>query len=206
MPSRKRSKGQARKASRALANARSSSGAFEPVEWSNGCHHFCPDPEGECASFITAFRLEWDKRGISGGSLEPLVATYEKYPALLNDDESKRVLTSFFVGVGAEILMGSHSYPGWRISAGGLAAATLIIENHDRTKHLGQTVVDIFQLHKDHMKHVDTAQGCEKLLTKFYSKRTACACLDERYASVKTQPCTGICEGCKKRKKRTELL
>ena len=78
-----------------------------------------------------------------------------------------------------------------------LAALVLSLEmenNYDLSK--GDTA----------MMAQDLVDGGEREVTKFFRKRIACSCLDDKWKQVKRQPKLGACMHCNQQNRRSELM
>ena len=220
MPSRKRSKGKLRQA-KAAANR------WQLIKWKGqACQHECPPPPpagSHCDRFLTEFHSSMNKQAFTAkGAMQALALAHQKVPAALNEEANLILIKTLFVASGAELLRMNNSdssstlhgdWPrelanicqvGLKAYAGNLAGAVLVLENYDSTKDMNQVVFGLF-FGASNMKNQDTIQGCERSLTRFFSKRISCSCLDKKYAAVRSLPKTGTCGNCGQRKERKSL-
>lgn len=214
MPSRKKAKGQARK--KKAADTAASRWDIVPWRSRSGCRHCCPQPPPKHVSsqllYISdKFIDAWKKS--NSCAFNSLLDAYEQCPAALWEKEDRKMVIEFFVAQGAEYVLrhfqhdSQSEYNSYRKeSAGGLALVVMLLERFDPTKDLSELFLRAFKLGKNNLKNQDTILGCRRSLTRFFHKRTSCSCLNEKYAAVKSQPKTGICVGCERRKDRRSLL
>lgn len=210
LPSRKKAKGQARKRNKAAANrnrAQDDRQQVERVRWSKGCHHDCPTASlpGQVSGFIATFWSEWKS---DSNPFKAFDVAYANHPNGLLSKGNRKLVKDFFVGNAAEMILDPESYSSaWKSATGSSAGVVMLIESYDSSpKPLDVILVDLFQLGPGHMRNVDIIQGCERSLTRFFSKRTSCSCLNEKYEAIKHMPKTGICGNCNQRKKRNEMF
>ena len=216
MPSRKKAKGQARKAKAAEKLAK----PISLVTW-NGCRHGGPPslPCGRlCVRFVHAY---WNVRGdddtffglqCAYASLDTFYALQcacEQYPGALTDDANRKIIIDYFLARGAEMMVATDKHPHWKTNACASAAAVLVLEHFGCCQHkdlCDDIWNDLFHTDEPCMKNQDIVQGCERSLTRFFSKRASCSCLDEKYAAMKSQPKTCICMNCAQMKERRSMM
>ena len=195
MPSRKRAKGQARKRATALADQ--TRREWQTVPFSNGCRHAAaPISQGH----ISGKFLETFWRSSNPSAVASFGLANEYYPDVLNNDAYRALLMKYFVAQGEEsILVGLDANLAVACCS---ANAVLILESDDPSKDIAGIFTRIIA---GKPKNLDIVQGCERSLVRFFSKRSSCACLDEKCAAVKSMPKTAICVECRQRKIRSSL-
>ena len=118
-------------------------------------------------------------------------------------EEARRdTLLSSLVSVGTDFLLkdytfaedGEQHYTRYTGMAGATASAILSLEHNDAViSHVERKRRDFFF-------------GGQREVTKFFSQRTECACLDAKYKLLKGYTKLGGCDGCWMIAKRTDLL
>lgn len=87
--------------------------------------------------------------------------------------------------------------------ASAIACATLNIEHLQPGLTTGEGDLDLVTRNG---KMRDLGHGGEREAVRFFSKRTQCDCLQEKYARSKSQPKVGVCSFCKEKKERSTLM
>ena len=209
MPSRKRSKGQARRAKTAAAE-------LEEEGWLFGCRHGCPSattlrdnfeqPE-VCIRFYQAFLGYVNQINLSNDSVSAVIAVItrakDEYPKAL-DGNNLQVLRDVFIGRGAESALCDDIAD--RDNARAHVFGLLLLEDYEQSNDMMMAAKNVIFAGEDCLKNKDILGGCERALTKFYCKRIPCSCLDKQYASMKSQPKMAVCDVCNKMKERRSML
>ena len=85
--------------------------------------------------------------------------------------------------------------------------ATILLEIYHPTKSKDFDPASITEVDIEFMRIKYAIEGCQCSLVRFFKNRIPCSCLDEKYASVKSQqPKTGLCDQCGQRQERKALM
>jgi len=210
MPSRKKSKGQARKAAGAAASAGISSHKKRNQLSVNKCLHgsHSAPPQGcsdeACGEFIRTLY-----QGINGADVTGLARidahhyvalnnalqlTHEKFPEVMNNDINRNTVINHITSEGTNHLLMER--PGL---ARPLVQWVMTLENYEKTKelHAGRAMT---YSPEELMQVRDAMNGCPRSVTEFFAKRISCSCLDDTYKEAKEhEPKVGICDHCNER-------
>ena len=151
MASRKRSKGQARKAKAA--------GCWG---FHSSCQHGCTAPslaKGDAVKvLLTTFLDEWkgrrrkagtnDSNTVASEALNSLLVADEKNRGTLSDVRNKLLAINFLVGRGVEEVINSSGGPSWAACAGGYAACIMTLEGHTHGR-VRETVHQVLEMGTD---------------------------------------------------------
>jgi len=226
--SRKRNKGQARKA-RAKAAAATSAVSNLPVLWKmdkdgveeGGCKHGdvkVPNFPAACSGFLTEYYqsfftlLDLSNMGVVGSADSALSLAHSKFPDAINNKNFRQLIRTNFIGNGADFLLRDkhQSKMSWAF-----AAVLLVIDSYDPTKHITPGIfeerpqIGLGIDDRDaaiYLTNMDIITGCNRSLIKYFVNQIPCNCLDELYALVRsTTPKMGKCFGCHQMKERSNL-
>mmetsp|Transcript_10574 Transcript_10574/g.23409 ORF Transcript_10574/g.23409 Transcript_10574/m.23409 type:complete len:258 (-) Transcript_10574:31-804(-) len=218
MPSRKRSKGKARKAKAPNDDGEQQQGRQEreqqvqhhsipgqllsELSIVRRCDHGCPrPPDGDvCSKFVVAFedsmRVEFENGDHSLVMAAVMVSseTINIDSRVWKDAVIRERLRSYLVSIGTDSLLNGN------MTKAMVHAITIIM------LELSTTSDPIVFNRKLTALTRDLVQDKERETTRFFSKRIGCSCLTERYAQLKTQTKIGECSYCHEEKKRVELM
>ena len=146
MPSRKRNKGQARKAKAAAAAASPKVAILHVLRGVNGCAHGSPasfPPEhAVCAEFIEAFFGGCAGARDASRCLEGLEAAHKRYSSALDNKIRVQMMIDYFLGLGAGFMF-EGTFDQW-INACVISCAVLVLEAYEPSGRLllnmGKTV------------------------------------------------------------------
>ena len=207
MPSRKRNKGQARKAKvKSTTSADKLSHRIRNLSLGEltRCRHGAKEVPDECHRFINTFYQEWSKSPAKDDDTPPLMravaTTLMEFQEVWRNKIYLEAVKAHLVSHGTEMILQSE----FNDAALELACAIITMDNYDPdsfSRTLRQPLPD-----KEYMKNRDLSQGCGRSLVQFYSKRIPCSCLDKKYAALKAQRKTGVCTYCEQRKEHSRLM
>jgi len=144
-------------------------------------------------------RLQNDDIIASRRAIVALVECCKMYPEILTNEvyleDTMRFLTDN--GKGLLLKMGRQ-----RVAAFGIGGAILYLELCQKN---GGILLPMAETDELLLKIRNVTDCCERTIHRFYSKRTNSPALDEKFAAVKDQPKTGICDYCFERKERCKL-
>ena len=220
--SRKRSKGQARKAQKARAASSSQQAEERLCTWRHSppgqCDHGLPRAlpiDHVCYRFKDTFHAAWTAehpklKCPTRAAIQAMQVTYQEFPDIWNDtnDANREMIKPYFAFSGTNILLGLHdegdeNRQNQAEAAGALAAAVLLLENYVPAEGMKGRIA---KTDKEFMRNKDIIEGCQRLVLRFFSMRTLCACLDKMYSDVKVLPKTAMCGNCRQRKERSALM
>lgn len=216
MPSsRKRSKGQARKA-KAKAAADSIQRYHEDriATESILCKHGITKTDDICSQFIDTFcrtfvesmsmKRSTNHHSITTLTIHSMETAHNKFPLAVNNNESREITKKNFISNGASYLLrmnGTRTDSTLEIMSISCATALMMIDSYDSSSPLPPGSFDDRDA-KIMLKNIDILNGCKRSLFKYFANQTPCNCLDESYALVKsTIPKMGscICTECERR-------
>jgi len=214
--SRKKIKGQARKANKAAA-ANNTSGDTSLQSLANTCceHGLIKTNNKHISDFINTF-FKIILNNISGlnnnlslsakSTADALSGAYNKFPEAINNESNREIIKNNFISTGVSFLLGMLGPDNSAIMAHTCAAAVMIIDSYVPSSPAPLGRLD----HRDAkiwMRNVDIMGGCQRSLVKYFVTRSTCNCLDELYAQIKSiMPKMGKCLGCNQMKERTGLF
>jgi len=197
MPSRKRNKGQERKAN--MANRQERGRVISRLEGTaNKCNHGFPacyqEEYQSCEGFLEIFV---HSLLVDGLSLDvALSKAVMKFHVMWK--ERRELLRAFLLSSGTNGLLSHKDLFVATTSAVGIAI--LLLEDNNES---GDEIVmkkEIFN------KYKPVVQGCYRTLVRLFCKRIPCSCLDCKYSEAKMQPKIGICDYCNQQKERSSLM
>ena len=215
--SRKKIKGQARKAKAKEAAATTSVVRSElstrtvqiPNQNNSICDHgaVATPPVGMkyITSFFQSYKLSMDSNKISLSSVKlAMDNAYNKCPEAVNNIYYRDILKKNFISNGASSLLGRQSGTHALHISYGYAVAFMLIDSYDPSSNsVGIYAHDA----NNYLRNVDIMNGCQRSLVKYFMKQIPCNCLNDLYAKVKSKmPKMGKCPNCKQRKERSELF
>lgn len=226
MPSRKRNKGQARKASdKALLRERQ---FVINAGGKDVCLHGCPPKPSSshpCVSFMRMFGdlcyNECDDETEEAGAVQKIICSTAdaviSFPEVVKDDAMRDYVVSCILSQGAHRLLTAKNDEDISYAAGH-AGAIMLIErcvddanrsamiNVERTSD-GSSKISVCKNQRYSLKMRNVMDECPRSVARFYSKRLQCSCADEMHEHLrKTCPKIGICDGCQAGKKRRHLM
>ena len=125
-----------------------------------------------------------------------LVKTWKKHPEILTNEDYLKDTMELLVYIGTESLERHGPNP----HVFGIGGGILYLEQCQKNGGIILPIADELLL-----KIRNVTDCCERTIYRFYSKRTNSPALDEKFAAVKDQPKTGICDYCFERKERCKL-
>ena len=223
--SRKKMKGQARKAKANNKNATKNmrhvfadgrGASTIQITNHNGslCYHGQANKTPDiCVQFITTFfNLYVEKIFDNNISIDrvdnvndALKITCNKYPEVVNNENNLDVVKKGIVSNGVSYLLGRKKRSHYLELFLGCAMALMYIDTYAPTSRVSAGLLSTRNA-KDYVTNVDILNGCQRSLVKYFVKQIPCKCLDELYSQVKkVTPKTGICANCKETKARSSL-
>ena len=206
--SRKRNKGQARKA-KAKSKLKAVAERRHPDNTSI-CNHGIEVTRYPCTEFVSTFfesftqnlgsEKELNVHDIGLSSVRALDIACNKYPEVILNDEHREIAKKCIIGNGANYVLDNLQFMSL-----GCAAALLVIDSYAPTSI---TLPGRLEDHdaKNYMRNSDILNGCNRSLIKYFVNRIPCKCLDESYAKIKLlTPKMGVCIGCGQREDRNSL-
>ena len=231
MPSRKRNKGQARRAKAAASTtaAPANSASLRPkiahiFETNNACcRHGSPVtfPPGHAVcgrffhAFFDGFTALSQSQGIISRCGNSLEAAYKRYPDALdaNNKKNLQLIVDCFSGLGAQYIIDSEleeDYETFHFMTACLCACVvLILEAYQPSTgirgilHAGAYA---FRVGPDALKNLDISYRCKRSIIKFFHKRIPCSCLEEKYKTRKCEPKQAVCSHCDTKRDRREMF
>ena len=222
--SRKKMKGQARKARAKAAAANNTASnvtnrigsgdtSLQSLPNTSLCYHGLIKTNNTIMNVITIFfDIIIDNTSIlntPGASVtltaDALSEAYNKFPQALNNKNNREIIKKNFISTGVSYLLGMLGPESQNpdTSAGmtrSCAAALMMIDSYDPSCPVPSGNLD----DRDAMlmlRNLDIVDGCQRSLVKFFVNHSSCNCLDELYAQVKsTMPKMGLCSNCKESK------
>ena len=227
--SRKKMKGQARKARAKAAAANNTASnvtnrigsgdtSLQSLPNTSLCYHGLIKTNNTIMNFITIFfDIIIDNTSIlntPGASVtltaDALSEAYNKFPQALNNKNNREIIKKNFISTGVSYLLGMLGPESQNpdTSAGmtrSCAAALMMIDSYVPSSPVPAGNLDDRDA-TQMLRDFDILNGCYRSLVKYFVIRTPCNCLDELYAQVKsTTPKVGKCMGCNQMKERAEL-
>ena len=207
--SRKKIKGQARKAKAKAAAANNTANNSEPEQlWTrthfdqqlcthnNDSMNTLPGVvKGFVLSFVNSF-LDipgGDNHAAISAAINEMRKAKETFPEALSNEKNRERTKKAIIATGVEgFFRNSESSLSF-----GCAVAVISIDDMKDERDANA---------KDYLANFDVMNGCYRSLVKFFMKRVPCKCLDEMYSKLKLlTPKMSDCVSCNQRKKRTEL-
>lgn len=210
MPSRKRNKGKARKASKECGNKGPKNGSRELANqlmnnfssWDNNCSHIeiAPPPPEDVLGRFLGMLVEILSEAVDA-SKNPIAAHSKlfehfrkKHPDLANVWDVPHLrgkMASYLVSLGTECLLQSQERYTKMASA---IALTVLTFEAEPSWEVTATVRDL-------------VNDCnERETVRFFSKRIGCDCLKDKRRQLKSQPKLSVCCGCKRKMDRKKLM
>ena len=225
--SRKKIKGQARKAKAKAINAANNNnteyqkyitlpdGALSPISiiapnsmiCSHGHQNKIPDVVAQFINtFFTSFYTVVQKKSFStnSGMIDTLVTTlaktYDNFSKALNKVDYRSIVKKNIISNGVSYLLKKSKGPSFMPLA--CAVTLMLIDTYDPSSPVPAGVFDE-QDAKVWLKQGDIINGCPRSLIKYFVKRAPCKCLDDLYSQIKSvTPKMSKCVGCKQMKER----
>ena len=127
--------------------------------------------------------------------------TCKKYPMILTNKDYLKDSMELLMHIGTEMLLKMDCHePNPHIF--GIGGAILYLELCQKN---GGILLPMAETDEQFLKIRNVTDCCERTIHRFYSKRTTSTSLDEKFAVVKDQAKTGICDYCFERKERCKL-
>lgn len=211
MPSRKRNKGQTRKAQQQQQQQQLQDALQQLIPV--GCTHGCK--RSLRAYMLNAF-IAWHKEAQKlrtvpkhtvpaiciVTSFRAIEITHDMFPRIWNDGSDREIARRFFVSYRTKCLLEGDSD-----FAKAAAIAAIVAESYQPSETNNFDPQAIIEADKHFMNIKDAVRGCHRSLVRFFKKRIPCACLDGQYQSaVASRPKTGVCDNCMQRHDRKDLM
>ena len=165
MPSRKRSKGQARAAKTDAKN------------FGLPCRHGMRPVTQEQADLCKGFLATHIDQAQNAFRANPssyiwpaILSTYRMHPDVWKDDNKKKLLTQYLAALGTKMVI--EGKEDTLLTAGLYAFNIILLERYDAS--INHNEVDLFNIFNDSdffMKYRDLVQGCERSVTRFFIRR-----------------------------------
>ena len=219
--SRKKIKGQARKARAQAATATidtsarlvisDGSGNVTENHFSSQCNHVTQYQVFDiCEEFIREY-FQTYMRNLPEhihtvlSTRVALDAAFNKSPIVANNKMYMSMIKKTFISNGIEYVFGSDGTNNYTKMTHCCAAALMMIDSYDPLSPIPRGNFDQRDANK-WLTFLDIMNGCQHSLIKFYVKQIPCKCLDELYARVRSkQPKIGMCKRCQQMKARSSL-
>jgi hypothetical protein len=210
--SRKKIKGQARKAKAKAAAAATNVSVQRTLNSNNICPHgFTYDIADVqfsqvCGHFIDTFFkcfFSPNQSSIMDAVVAGLTDAYSKFPDAVNDDTNRQFVKKNFIYNGTSaIIKGAIDSRNMSL---GCATALMLIDSYNPSSPVSAGTFDERDA-KDYVRNGDILNGCQRSLVKFFMKQIPCNCLDELYSKLRsTTPKMAACPGCRQRKVRKSM-
>lgn len=207
MPSRKRNKGKER---RAKKEARSGEWwrhwtIGDRAESDVGCNHGCVVPSRDHTVSRFMNTLDEELTRYRNDILTAMRNTFSKHSEVWNNAELRHMTSSVLLCIGTNLMLQKNPANGdkpirWGVT---IAQAILLLECYgDRGNFEDAYNLADMKVHRSLPGHYG-----ERDVLKFYSKRLACSCLNEKYKLARrTLPKLGRCEHCDTFMQREHLM
>lgn len=225
--SRKKIKGQARKAKAKAAAANNTASnltnrigsgtSLQSLPNTSLCYHGLKQSNTTIMDFITIFfdiiidnTSMLNTPGASTTSLtaDALSEAYNKFPQALNNKNNRETIKKNFISTGVSYLLGMLGPDSQNPDTSAditrcCAAALMMIDSYVPSSTVPSGNLDDRDA-KNYLRNVDILNGCQRSLVKYFVIRTPCNCLAELYSQIKSK--MGICFNCHQRKKRSSMF
>ena len=181
--------------------------------WSDNCNHgisSSPVQERRAWLFINAY---WDYLQPNFGRHFPTAIgsdafnyANKRHPKVLNVLSNLQFLKAHFIAIGTEIVLKKVAYNKmWLEVAGCVVSAVLIFDKYedDPSMSLQAVTPTLLTVVRGDVvfRTLDTIEGCEKSIVRFFRHRSSCSCLEQRFAEAESHLTrTGMCHNCLERK------
>ena len=220
MPSRKRTKGRARKASKAIsrearvtakATAVVGAGAgMAPmtriISWIGNCRHGLLESLPPLLANVVYNILDGFLHNV--GCISTLNAVRKMYPFAFEDEVNLNVVKKSLIAMGTGDLQDNEYSTEASVVARKFMRAVLLLDAYHPSLSFEQTFFKLMVVERSStwLRYSDASTGCQRSLLRFFHERSPCGCLEERYIVAKQLSYTGICHHCGVRKERSNLL
>ncbi|KAL7534451.1 hypothetical protein ACHAWF_004839 [Thalassiosira exigua] len=213
MPSRKRNKGRARKANRQAQSKATLSTQEQDVDCLHGRPPQLPDAEHPVYQFVKALCDYGDSflgatclfaslgRGwatMVDGMSDVINCTFDKFPEVWSNDLNRAMAKHHIIASATRSLLNGADYSDL-LEARYLTIAVHALENYEPDTRYSIGGMEMLRM----TDLLD--RRCDRAFLKFYSKRTPCSCLEDRFESILSKPKTGRCSHCYEKKEVGEL-
>ena len=204
--SRKKSKGQARKAK---ASAELQRWIASPSPNDSICNHGQANATPEvCVQFITSFFHTYNtiiKTTKLGKAAKISMKTaYNNFPEAVNNESNRDIVKKIFISIGVSSLLEPNKFHSQM--ARGWAAALMLIGSYTPSSPIPPGMFDERDA-SNFLRDADTLDGCKRSSVKFFINQIPCNCLDELYAQIKsTTPKMSHCYHCTNMKERSSIF
>ena len=214
--SRKKIKGQARKAK---AKAAAATGWNIRYTSADKCHHdgliSNTTSEGLVESFIISLFKPFLSECKSGdnnmvaidAATRTLNYAHVKFPDVLNNENNRVSARKSIIATGVGKLVDNYSNGKIACCAISLGCAVTVmyIDAYSVSSHTPLGRIDQRDA-KTYLRSLDILNGCQRSLVKFFHESIPCNCLDEVYSQLRsTTPKMGKCPGCQQMKDRKSI-
>lgn len=225
--SRKRNKGQARKAKAAATGKLNNNPVQQQVNFVGGstvfnngrsifeipnhsnsrCYHGqVKHTPKVCVQFIAAFFHSYLENNAKPESMNTLVngalkTAYDKFPEVITNKNYLEIIKKSMISNGVSSLQ--EGTPEMSLT---IVSALLLIDSYTPSCP-ARPGTFICPDPKKMLRSKDILNGCRRSLVKFFVNQIPCNCLDDLYDRVKsTTPKMSLCPGCQQRKERKSML
>jgi len=215
--SRKKIKGQARKAKARAEEAAAANPEQRSIYFTAPKQSICNHGQGKqrppdvviefTNMFVQSFSisLQCTHKDIVLLVVDALSTTYNNFPEALNNKSYRQFVKKNIICNGANYLLGERGFDIQRMSVA-CAATLMLIDSFDPSSPVSAGTFD----ERDAKKFVtngDVLNGCKRSLVKYFVNCTPCNCLDELYSKVRsTTPKMSKCVGCGQQKQRSSMF
>ena len=220
--SRKKIKGQARKAKAREAAAATNAGVRVSIRQRNGmrqvssttnntalCNHGVHiGTSNLCAQFISEFFQSYirntsdDSVTAHWAAKDALDAAYDKCPDAVTNENNLDVVKKNIISNGVEYILGSDGTNNVLRMSHGCATALMLIDSYDPFNPVPAGNFDQRDA-LEYLTSLDILNGCQRSLVKYFINRIPCNCLDGIYTQLRSSTSKmGVCFGCNEMKER----
>jgi len=219
--SRKKIKGQTRKAKAkaAAAAASTNTATVSTLDTNNSiCNHGgdAHNIPTLCRQFVATFfacllslgkGLTYTNNSLVNTVITALSSTYNNFPETLHNENYRDTVKKNLVSNGAYYLLEENeenSSPSRLPLA--FAMAVMLIDSYDPSSPVPAGTFDTRDA-KNYLRNSDILNGCKRSLVKYFVNKTPCKCLDELYSQVRsTKSKMSSCFNCGQKKQRSNMF
>ena len=215
--SRKKIKGQARKAkAKAAAAAKVLPMVQRLISPNNStnceasCEHGQEELELVCKEFMVLFYQSYMTNMCFEQVPIALSTAYDMHPEAVNNKYNLEIVEKKIISNGVNFILGqtltNNMIFDFQISFGS-AIALMLIGSYAPSSPVRVGTIDERDA-KTVLRNFDSINGCKRSLVKFFAKQTPCNCLDEMYSGIRESDTSkmSMCAGCKQMKERNSMF